>query len=145
VEIVGGLVDHQENFKIFYGSASADLEKLADRIEKMMKNLPNPEYHKLLSLLAYRHPWRPKRVGWIDVLDQLLHFLYSTAIFMPVLIWPSYGTAAFSGFLLGAVREWEQWKELDLKIWMICDRLEDVFFFTLAGIVLYFVKTALLG
>ena len=138
-------MDHQKSFKIFYGSASADLEKLADRIEKMMKNLPNPEYHKLLSLLAYRHPWRPKRVGWVNVLDQLLHFFYSTVILVPVLIWPSYVTAGLSGFLLGVVREWEQWRELDLKILMFWDRLEDVFFFTLAGLAIYFVKTAIFG
>jgi len=115
--------------------------KLADRLERLMKKLPAPQYHKVLNILAYRHPWRPKHVGWTNVLDQVLHALYAVAVLLPVLLCSSYITAGLSGFALGAIREWEQWKELDLKILMIWDRLQDATFFALGGLALYFFKT----
>ncbi len=134
-----------EHYRIFYGAAPPDLEKVADRVEKQLKKLPDPEYHKVLSILAYRHPWRPKHCGWINVLDQALHMLYSAAVLLPVFLWPSFFTAGLSGFLLGVIREWEQWKEVDLKILMFWDRLQDVLFFALAGILIYVIKILCFG
>jgi len=134
-----------EHYRIFYGAAPPDLEKVADRVEKQLKKLPDPEYHKVLNILAYRHPWRPKHSGWINVLDQVLHMVHSAAVLLPVFLWPSFFTAGLSGFLLGVIREWEQWKEVDLKILIFWDRLQDVLFFTLAGILIYGIKILCCG
>jgi hypothetical protein len=117
--------------------ADIDLEEYADRVEEIIAPLSPEHYHKVLEILAFRRPWRPKRTGWINVLDQTLHVLYAMIIFMPLLAMPSYETAASSGFLLGIIREWEQWKNLDFRLLMFWARLQDAIFFAFGATIIY--------
>jgi hypothetical protein len=99
-------------------------------------------YHKVLDAAAMANPWRPRRRGWTNVLDQLLHMLYAAVVLFPFMIWPSYGGAAISGLLLGLIREVEQFHKVDLKIHMPWDRLSDIFFFVVGAVATYHVCTA---
>lgn len=113
-------------------------EKLADDVQSIIGNLEPRHYHDVLTIVAFRRPWRPKRVGWVNVQDQFLHALYATLIFFPVVVWPSVLTAGLSGLVAAAIREWEQWKNQDLKILMFWDRLQDASFFAAGAVVVYF-------
>jgi hypothetical protein len=44
---------------------------------------------------------------------------------------------ALSGFLMGALREWEQYKNWDWHILMFWDRLQDASFFAVGAVILY--------
>jgi hypothetical protein len=87
--------------------------------------------------------WRPKHIGWTNVLDQLLHAVYGAAVFAPLVIWWSWWAAAVSGFLLGAAREVEQFRNWDLRIPMVGDRLQDAVFFAVGAVLLYVVARLL--
>jgi hypothetical protein len=136
-------MQHKQIFKMYYGAAPTDLEKLADEIEALMADLDHPRYHKVLRILAYRRPWRPKRVGWVNVEDQALHFSFAAIVLLPALFCSTFWAAGLSGLVLGSIREWEQWREVDLKIPMITDRLQDISFFVLGAVCLFFIKTVL--
>lgn len=117
-----------------------ELEKLADEVEAILTPLAPADYHAVLTMVGYRRPWRPKHTGWTNVLDQVLHTVYAIIIFFPLVIWPSYWTAALSGLFLGAIREWEQWKNWDFKILMLGDRIQDASFFGVGGVIIYYLS-----
>jgi hypothetical protein len=118
-----------------------DLNQLADQVETILDDLTPDQYHRVLSLTAWRRPWRPRRRGWNNVLDQLLHALYALIILFPIILLPSYGSAFLSGCLLGIIRETEQYFRQDLKILMIGDRIQDVLSFGLGGLAIYWLLT----
>ncbi len=135
----------KEDYRMYYKAEPGELEEIANRVERLLKDLDEPRYHTVLRILAWRRPWRPKHVGWANVKDQILHLVYALAVFSPAIFCPSYFTAGLGGFFLGVVREWEQWRELDLKILMIWDRLLDVAFFVLGALMIYAIKVACFG
>jgi hypothetical protein len=114
-----------------------DLEKLADDIVKLIDKCTPEEYHEALKIVAFRRPWRPKAAFWENVLYQFLHIVYAFVVFSPVLVWPSYLTAGISGFILGMIREIEQYQRWDLHILMFWDRLQDATFFAVGSLLLY--------
>ena len=117
-------------------------ESLVEQVFQIIGSLEPQQYHEILELVAMRRPWRPKHTGWVNVLDQTLHAAYAVVVFLPVLAWPSYWTAAISGFVLGGIREFEQFRNWDLRIPMILDRLQDAIFFAVGAVILYhFVAT----
>ena len=97
------------------------------------------DYHRILHTLAMRNPWRPMRKGWANVTDQVGHAVYAASILTPVVVWPSIWTFMFSGFLLGVIRETEQFFGQDLKIRMIGDRVLDISSFIAGAALLYIV------
>ena len=115
-----------------------DLEKYVDDVEAMISELGPDKYHQVLRIVGYRRPWRPRRTGWTNVMDQCLHAVYAFIIYMPLILWPSYLTAGLSGLLLGTIREWEQYKNHDYKILMFWDRFQDALFFGLGALALFF-------
>jgi len=84
-----------------------------------------------------KRPWRPKHTGWVNVFDQFLHMVYAVLILFPIVGWPSYWTAITTGLTMGAIREWEQYKNWDLKILMFWDRLQDASFFAIGALLIY--------
>ncbi|HSR42349.1 MAG TPA: hypothetical protein VLL48_09260 [Longimicrobiales bacterium] len=110
---------------------------LTDRVTELLSQAEPSVYHRVLRSVAMRRPWRPEHRGWRNVKDQVLHVVYAAGIFLPVLAWPGYGTAALSGFLLGGLREWEQYRGQDLRILMFWDRLLDVTTFTLGAVLVF--------
>jgi hypothetical protein len=112
-------------------------EKLTDSVIDLLEDLDPADYHKVLEAVAYRRPWRPKRTGWTNVFDQFAHVVYGFGVFLAIVAWPSYWTAAISGFLLGASREVEQFTNIDLRILMFWDRLTDAASFSLGVVLLY--------
>ena len=117
-------------------------ETVADQVFQIIGTLTPQEFHEILEIVAMRRPWRPKHTGWVNVLDQTLHAVYAVVVFLPVLVWPSYWTAGISGFILGGLREFEQFRNWDLRIPMILDRVQDAFFFAVGALILYhFVAT----
>ena len=112
-------------------------EMLADQVERVLNDTTPAVYQDVLHIAALRRRFRPKHVGWQNVLDQVLHTSYAVIIFLPVLFWPSYWAAALGGFLLGGIREVEQYKNVDLMILMLRDRLQDALFFALGAVLVY--------
>jgi hypothetical protein len=112
-------------------------EKLADEVVNVLSDTTPAVYQEVLHLAALRRRYRPRRVGLQNILDQLLHAAYAASVFLPVLFWPSHCTAALGGFLLGGIREVEQYKNVDLMILMIKDRLQDAFFFAIGAVLIY--------
>lgn len=115
-------------------TTSADL---TDRVVAVLDHTEPALYHKVLRSAAMRRRWRPKHSGWQNVSDQILHVIYAGAIFLPVLAWPSYATAAASGFLMGVLRELGQFRGQDLRILMFWDRVLDVSTFTLGALLVF--------
>lgn len=112
-------------------------EKLADEVVGVLRDTSPVIYHDVLHIAALRRRFRPRHIGLQNILDQILHTSYSVVVFLPVLVWPSYWTAALSGFLLGGIREVEQYRNVDLMIVMLLDRLQDAFFFALGAVAVY--------
>jgi hypothetical protein len=84
-------------------------EKLTDQVVEVLKDTNPDDYHEILHRAALRRRYRRMHVGWQNVLDQVLHAAYAAAVFFPVLFWPSYWTTGLGGFLLGGIREVEQY------------------------------------
>lgn len=112
-------------------------DMLADKVVELLKDTTPDIYQEVLHLAALRRPYRPAHLGLQNVFDQLLHTAYAVVIFLPVLVWPSYWTAALGGFLLGGIREVEQYKNVDLMLLMLKDRLQDALFFALGAVLVY--------
>ncbi len=112
-------------------------KKLADQVAVVLSDATPEVYQEVLKIVALRRPYRPRHTGMQNIIDQILHASYATVVFLPVLFWPSYWTAALGGFLLGGIREVEQYKNVDLMILMLKDRLEDAFFFALGAVLIY--------
>lgn len=112
-------------------------EKLADEVVNVLRDTTPDVYQEVLHLAALRRRYRPRHVGLQNIIDQVLHAVYAAAVFFPVLFWPSYWTAALGGFLLGGIREVEQYKNVDLMILMLKDRLQDSFFFAIGAVLIY--------
>ena len=123
-------------FKSLAAQVKVD-EKLADSVIDLLDGLDPADYHEVLEVVAARRPWRPKRTGWTNVFDQLAHVVYGFGVFLAIVAWPSYWTAAISGFLLGASREVEQFTNIDLRILMFWDRLTDAASFGVGVVLLY--------
>lgn len=119
-------------------AGEATATELADRVNEILSHVEPAVYHEVLRRVALRRPWRPEHRGWRNVKDQVLHVIYAVAIFLPVLAWPSYGTAAASGAILGGLREWEQFRGQDLGILMFRDRLLDVATFVLGAVLVFY-------
>lgn len=122
-----------------------NLDQVTDEVEDLLADLEPAEYHAVLKDLAYRRPWRPAHTGWHNVKDQALHMLYAAAVFLPIIFWPTIWGAALSGFLLGALREWEQYTGQDLRIPMLLDRLMDAAFFSIGAALVFAVASAFAG
>ena len=122
-----------------------NLDQVTDEVEDLLADLELAEYHAVLKDLAYRRPWRPAHTGWHNVKDQALHMLYAAAVFLPIIFWPTIWGAALSGFLLGALREWEQYTGQDLRIPMLLDRLMDAAFFSIGAALIFAVASAFAG
>lgn len=122
-----------------------NLDQVTDEVEDLLADLEPAEYHAVLKDLAYRRPWRPAHTGWHNVKDQALHMLYAAAVFLPLIFWPTIWGAALSGFLLGALREWEQYTGQDLRIPMLLDRLMDAAFFSIGAALVFAVARVLVG
>jgi hypothetical protein len=120
-------------------------DQLTDDVEALIAELEPAEYHAVLKDLAYRRPWRPAHTGWHNVKDQALHILYASAVFLPIIFWPTIWGAALSGFLLGAMREWEQYTGQDLRIPMLLDRLMDAAFFSVGAALVFVVARSFGG
>ena len=112
-------------------------EKLADDVERALSDTTPATYQQVLQIAALRRRYRPRHMGWQNLLDQVLHTSYSAIVFLPVLFWPSHWTAALGGFLLGGIREVEQYKNVDLMILMLRDRFQDALFFALGAVLVY--------
>lgn len=112
-------------------------DNLVDQVVRALDSTTPDVYQNVLHRAALRRPYRPKHVGWQNLLDQVLHVSYAAAVFLPVLYWPSHWTAALSGFLLGGIREVEQYNNVDLMILMLRDRFQDALFFALGAVVVY--------
>ena len=110
-----------------------------EKVLEILKDIEDPEFHKVLNAAARRRPWRPKRKGWKNVLDQLLHALYGALLLLPILLSFSYWGAAIMGLLAGTIREIEQYYNQDLKIRMIWDRIQDIISFGAGAVVLFYV------
>ena len=118
-------------------------EQLVNDITNQLSPYSEEQFHEVLDAVGWKRPWRPKRIGWINLVDQLLHALYAVVILIPVLIWPSIWTAGSSGLILGIIRECEQYYHQDYHILMFWDRLLDVLFFGLGGGVIFWLLTVL--
>jgi len=116
-------------------------ENLATKVEELLAETSEQEYQEILDIAAFRRPWRPVRRGLINIFDQFLHVSYAFIVFLPVLAWPSLWTAAVGGFLLGVIREVEQYRNQDLHILMFWDRLQDIIFFTIGSMLIYYVAS----
>jgi hypothetical protein len=112
-------------------------EKLADEVFNLLSDITPDTYQEVLHIAALRRRYRPRHVGLQNIIDQILHTAYSAAVFFPVLFWPSYWTAALGGFLLGGIREVEQYKNVDLMLLMLKDRLLDAIFFAIGAVLVY--------
>ena len=112
-------------------------ERLADNVVIVLRDTTPETYHQVLHIVAMRRRFRPPHIGLQNVIDQVLHTTYAAIVFLPVLFWPSYWTAALGGFLLGGIREVEQYKNVDLMILMLVDRIQDAFFFALGAVLVY--------
>jgi hypothetical protein len=116
-------------------------EKLVAEVQNLLLDYTDQEYQEILNSAAFRRPWRPKRTGWINVFDQFLHVSYAAIVLLPAWAWPSLWAAAASGFLLGLIREAEQYRNQDLHILMFWDRFQDVTFFTVGSMLIYYVAS----
>ncbi len=116
---------------------AASKERLADEVGKVLNDTTPAVYQEVLHIAALRRRFRPRHIGLQNIIDQVLHTSYSVVIFLPVLAWPSYWSAALGGFLLGGIREVEQYKNIDLMILMLRDRLQDALFFALGAVLVY--------
>lgn len=125
--------------------ATKSLDQITDEVAALMAELEPAEYHAVLKDLAYRRPWRPAHTGWQNVKDQALHILYAAAVFLPICFWFTIWGAALSGFLLGALREWEQYTGQDLRIPMLLDRLIDAVFFAVGAALIFAVASVVGG
>src|SRR5262245_6001193 len=112
-------------------------ERLADDVVIVLRDTTPQAYHEVLHIVAMRRRFRPPHIGLQNVLDQILHTAYAAVVFLPVLVWPSYWTAAVGGFLLGGIREVEQYKNVDLMLLMLQDRIQDACFFALGAVLVY--------
>ena len=112
-------------------------DQLVDRVGEVLTNTTPAEYQEVLHRAALRRRYRPRHVGWQNVFDQILHTGFAALVFLPVLVWPSYWAAGLGGFLLGGIREVEQYKNVDLMLLMLRDRLQDALFFALGAILIY--------
>ncbi len=116
-------------------------EQLAEEVSNVLKDTSPEVYQEVLHLAALQRPFRPRHVGLQNIFDQVLHVGFSVLVFLPIMLWPSYWAAALGGFLLGAIREAEQYKNVDLMLLMLRDRLQDALFFALGAVLVYhFVK-----
>jgi hypothetical protein len=107
-------------------------QKLA-MVEAVLRDSDPRTYHQILDAAARDNPWRPRRTGWANVLDQVLHTLYAALVLLPALVWFTPWGAALSGSILGALREFEQLRNQDLGIHMVWDRLTDIAFFAIGA------------
>ena len=112
-------------------------EKLADEVANVLRDTTPDVYQEVLHLAALRRRYRPAHVGLQNILDQILHTVYAAVVFLPVLFWPSHWAAAMGGFLLGGIREVEQYKNVDLMLLMLKDRLQDAVFFAIGAVLVY--------
>jgi hypothetical protein len=112
-------------------------EEVARQVFLIINDLPPEQYHAVLRQLAYMRRWRPRRTGPAAVLDQLLHAAYATVVLLPVLAWPSAGSAIVCGLVIGVLREIEQYFGVDLRILMPWDRAADVSAFAIAALLVY--------
>lgn len=113
-------------------------EKLLAVLE-ILKDCDPPEYHRILNAAARQRPWRPRREGLANVLDQALHAFYGALLLLPVVWFGSYGGAALMGLLAGGIREVEQFFNQDLRIRMFWDRVLDTSSFAAGAMLLFYV------
>ena len=66
-------------------------------------------------------------------------------VFLPISFWYTVWGAAISGFILGALREWEQYMGQDLHIPMLLDRLMDAAFFAVGAALIFGIASFLGG
>lgn len=112
-------------------------ERLVNEVSNVLNETSPEVYQEVLRLAALRRPYRPPHVGLQNIIDQVSHVAFAVVVFLPLLFWPSYWAAALGGFLLGAIREVEQYKNVDLMLLMLRDRLQDAFFFALGAVLIY--------
>lgn len=115
----------------------SDRNRLVNEVSSVLTDTTPQVYQEVLHLAALRRPFRPPHLGLQNVIDQVSHMAFAVLVFLPVLFWPSYWAAALGGFLLGAIREIEQYKGVDLMLLMLRDRLQDAFFFALGAVLIY--------
>ena len=108
-----------------------------EEIRDILLDTTPEEYHRILRAAAQARPWRPRRKGWANVLDQFLHAGYSALLLLPVLWLHSYLGAALFGLLAGGIREVEQYFNQDLRIRMLGDRLLDTSAFIVGAILIF--------
>ncbi|HFE64731.1 hypothetical protein B1H10_05510 [candidate division KSB1 bacterium 4484_188] len=111
-------------------------QKLNQVLEALQDTTPR-EYHAILNTAARKRPWRPRRTGWANVLDQALHASYGALLLLPVLLFHSYLGAAIMGLLAGGIREVEQFFNQDLRIRMFWDRMLDTSAFVAGALVIF--------
>lgn len=111
-------------------------QKLNQVLQALQGTTPR-EYQAILNAAARKRPWRPRRTGWANVLDQLLHAAYGALLLLPVLLFHSFLGAALLGLLAGGIREIEQYFNQDLKIRMVWDRVLDTGAFVLGAVTIF--------
>ncbi len=113
-------------------------EKMLAVIE-ILKDCEPPEYHRILNAAARKRPWRPRRKGLANLIDQGLHALYGALLLLPVILIGSFSGAALMGLLAGGIREVEQFFNQDLRIRMFWDRVLDTSSFAAGAVILYYI------
>ncbi len=113
------------------------IDKSVESVLELLANHSPEEFHQILNKAARKRPWRPRRKGWANLLDQLLHGVYGAILLLPVLIFHSYPGAALMGFLAGSIRETEQYFNQDLRIRMLGDRILDISSFVIGALAIY--------
>ncbi len=115
-----------------------DRQKLLEEVVTLINECEERDYHWILNRAAYLRPWRPRRTGWLNVLDQLLHAAYGAVLLLPVLLFHSLLGAALMGLLAGGIREIEQYFNQDLRIRMFWDRVLDTSAFVVGAVLIYY-------
>jgi general stress protein CsbA len=121
-------------------------ETLATQIEGLFGAVDEnniADYHAVLKILGFRHPWKDSNTGWANVLDQVLHMTYVMVVLLPIVVWPSYAGVALTALLFALIREYEQWKNWDWKLLLFWNRTLDVISFVAGGLLLYFLAQTL--
>ena len=91
-----------------------DVEARLLQVLEVIKDCPPYEYHWVLRTAAD-----------------------AVVVLTPILIWHSYLGVALAGFVVGAIRETEQYFKQDFRILMFWDRVQDISFFVIGALLVF--------
>lgn len=114
------------------------LKHKLEEVKKLLEDLDPPSYHWVLNEAAHARPWRPKRTGMTNVVDQCLHFLCGALLVLPCVALSAWWWRSLIGLTAGSLREIDQYFNQDLRVKMVLDRLMDTAFFGAGSLLLAF-------